>query len=87
MQIAVIPYNVIDRTEMPSVWVDQVPESGEALDISSRKFYVCGTDVPGKEGLPVVNVVPCVVSCTSRGWSFGSYIESLAAALSRMQHS
>jgi hypothetical protein len=86
MQVAVIPYNVVDRAEMPSIWVDKVPESGEALDINSRKFYVCGTDVSGRMGLPVVKVVPCVVSCTSRGWSFGSYIESLAAALSRMQY-
>ncbi|NLJ44418.1 MAG: hypothetical protein GX431_12220 [Bacteroidales bacterium] len=86
MQIAVIPYSVIDRTELPSVWVDKVPESGEVLDINSRRFYVCGTESPGREGPPVVKVVPCVVSCTSRGWSFGSYIESLAAALSRMKY-
>lgn len=86
MQIAVIPYNVIDRTDMPSIWVDQVPESGDSLEINTRRYYVCGTENRGIEGLQTVKVVPCVINCSSKGWRFGSYFESLAAALNRMQY-
>jgi len=86
MQITVIPYNVIDRTELPLVWLDKIPENGESLEIASMKYYVCGTEYHGKGGLTTIKVIPCVIRYNSKGWAFGSYFDSLASALSRMEH-
>lgn len=83
MQTTVKPFNVIDRTELRSVNVDQLPVNGDTLRIDANEYFVCGTDDLVKDGWFAVKVIPRVIRYTSGG---GSYLESLAAAISRMQH-
>lgn len=86
MQTTVKPFNVIDRTELPPVNVDQLPVNGDALRIDAKEYFVCGTDDLGKDGWFAVKVIPRVTRYTSGGGNLGSYFESLAVALKNMQY-
>lgn len=86
MQITIRPFNVVDRTELPEVKVDQFPVNGDSLVIDSQVYFVSGTDDRGRESNNVIKVIPGVIRYHSNGRIPGSYLESLSAAISRMQY-
>ncbi len=85
MPITVIPFNIIDRTELPSVRLDQVPVNGDTMEINSQIYYVCDTDDVKYDHYQTVRVIPGIIGNTFKGAVSGSYFESLSAAITRLQ--
>ena len=85
MQITIIPFNVIDRTELQEVKVDQMPANGDQLVIDSRAYFVCDSDDLKRDDNKTIRVIPGVIRYHSDAKIPGSYLESLSAAISRMQ--
>ncbi|MDX9726225.1 MAG: hypothetical protein RBT38_07555 [Bacteroidales bacterium] len=84
MQFTIRPFDVIDRTELPEVKVDQIPSSGDSLVIDSQVWFVCDIDDRGRDNSNIVKVIPGVIRYHSDAGSPGNYLESLSAAISRM---
>jgi hypothetical protein len=81
-KIYITPYNVVDKTELPEMAVDQVPTDGDALEIRGETYYVC--QFVQEFEAPVIGVIPLVVKNPSHVSNIKDYIECLSIAHRRV---
>ena len=86
MLLKLKPYNVIDRTDLPEVTVEQLPVNGDPLEINSQMYFVCETNNQVKDGTQIIRVIPHVIKNATKAKNTESYLESLSVALRRMQY-
>lgn len=81
-KIYITPYNVVDKTELPAMSVDQVPTDGDPLEIHGETYYVC--QFVQEVNAPLIGVIPLVVKNPSRISNIQDYIECLSIAHRRV---
>jgi len=79
------PFNVIDQTDLTEIMVDQIPVSGDPLEIDREMYYACETKFREKDGLQRIGVIPLVVKNPARVKNIENYISCLSIAHRRIQ--
>jgi hypothetical protein len=81
-KIIITPYNVVDKTELPEMSVDQFPVDGDELEIHGETYYVC--KFAQEFVSPLIGVIPLVVRNPSNVPNIKNYIECLSIAHRRV---
>jgi hypothetical protein len=84
-KVKIIPFNVVDHTDLPEITVDQVPVDGDPLEIDREMYYVCETNYQQKDGLQKIGVIPLVVRNPAKVSNIKSYIQCLSIAHRKVQ--
>jgi len=84
-KVKIIPFNVVDHTDLPEITVDQVPVDGDPLEIDREMYYVCETNYQQKDGLQKIGVIPLVVRNPAKVSNIKSYIQCLSIARRKVQ--
>ena len=79
------PFNVIDKTDLPEITVDQIPVDGDPIEIDREMYYVCETRYEDKNGFQEIGVIPLVVKNPAKVVNIDSYIKCLSIAHRRIQ--
>jgi hypothetical protein len=85
-KVKIIPFNVVDHTDLPPITVDHVPVDGDPLEIDREMYYVCEMKSKGKEEFQEIGVIPLVVKNPSNVQNIKSYIDCLTIAHKRIQY-
>jgi hypothetical protein len=78
-KIVIIPFNVVDQSDLPEISVDQIPTDGDEIEIDTEMYYVCENFGQSFDH-PRVGVIPLVVRNPSKVLNIKSYIECLSIA-------
>jgi hypothetical protein len=78
-------FNVIDKTDLPEITVNQFPADGDPLEIDMEMYYVCETNYQEKDDLQKIGVIPLVVKNPAKVVNINSYIKCLSKAHKRIQ--
>jgi hypothetical protein len=84
-KVKIIPFNVIDQTNLPEITVDRLPVDGDPLEIDREMYYVCETKCKENNGLQKIGVIPLVVKNPTKVQNIKSYIDCLSIAHRRIQ--
>jgi sorbitol-specific phosphotransferase system component IIA len=85
MQITIKPYNVIDRSDLKEITVDQLPVLGDPLEVDSNMYLICEINNQVNEEAQSVGVIPIVYK-TDKKLTNENFLESLSVALREIQH-
>jgi hypothetical protein len=78
------PYNVIENIPLPEITVNNLPVSGDPLEIEKEMYYVCETNPENKEDKEI-GVIPLIVKNPASVTNIDSYIKCLSIAQRRIQ--
>ncbi len=78
--LVIRPYNVIDRTHLPEMSVNQTPSDGDALEIDGEMFYVCEGANRSQSDSSVIGVIPLVVKNPANVKNIQNYLDCLSLA-------
>jgi hypothetical protein len=84
-KVKIIPFNVVDHTDLPAITVDHVPVDGDPLEIDRDMYYVCETNYRQKDGLQEIGVIPLVVKNPAKVANIKDYIKCLSIAHRRIK--
>lgn len=79
-KLVITPFNVVDKTELPKMVVDQIPSDGDPLEVDGELYYVCENISLQQSDRPMVGVIPLVVRNPSNVTNIEKYIECLSIA-------
>jgi hypothetical protein len=74
------PFNVVDNTPLPEIYVDHIPAEGDPLEIDKELYYVCDITNDQQSDSGIIGVIPLVVRNPSRVANIESYIRCLSIA-------
>lgn len=84
MPITIRPFNSIDHAVLKEVTVDQIPVTGDPIEIDSNMYLICDIHNNVNDGELSVGVIPIVYK-TGNVFNTENYLESLSVALRRLQ--
>lgn len=74
------PFNLIDNTELPEVFVEKLPADGDPIEIDRELYYVCEKIYETKFEEPRIGVIPLVVRNPANVVNIKEYIKCLSIA-------
>lgn len=83
--VVIKPFNVTDRTELPELSVNQIPEDGEPIEIKGEMYFVCETSAKKQEGPVEIGVIPLVVRNPAKVQNIDNYLKCLSIAHRRVR--
>jgi hypothetical protein len=78
--IVIIPFNVVENSELPEMIVDNRPSDGDPLEIDGEMYYVCENVYLKQSDRHLIGVIPLVVRNPSKVLNIKNYIECLSIA-------
>lgn len=78
-------FDVVDKTELPEMSVDQIPTNGDPLEIKGEVYYVCENINKQQSDPQVIDVIPLVVKNPANVSNIKEYIQCLSLAHRRVQ--
>jgi hypothetical protein len=83
--IFIKPFNVIDKTGLPVLSVNQIPTDGDPLEIKGEMYYVCESSDKKQPGSIEIGVIPLVVRDPAKVLNIDTYIKCLSIAHRKVQ--
>lgn len=81
----IVPHNVIEDIDLPSINVDQVLTDGDPLEIGGELYFVCDQKDKESTSPPIVGVIPLVVRNPAKIPDIEKYINCLSLAHRKVQ--
>jgi hypothetical protein len=79
-KVVLKPFNVIDDSELPEIFVDVIPTDGDPIEIDKELYYVCEKIHDKKFDHPRIGVIPLVVRNPASIVNINEYIDCLTIA-------
>ena len=86
MNLKIIPFNVVDHTDLPEIRVDKMPVDGDPLEINNEMYFVCETKYDDKDGKQKIGVIPLVVRNPAKVENIENYLKCLSTAQRRIRY-
>ncbi|HLP73035.1 MAG TPA: hypothetical protein VK155_09050 [Bacteroidales bacterium] len=77
-------YDVAGDAKLPEIKVDQIPESGDPIEVEGEMYYVC-EQPESDESIPSIGVIPLVVRNPSSVSNIRQYVDCLSVAHRKVQ--
>lgn len=78
--IVIKPVNVIDKTELAEMSVNQIPTDGDPIEIKGEMYYICDSQDKKQPGSQEIGVIPLVVRNPAKVSNIEEYIKCLSIA-------
>ena len=79
-KIVIKPYNVVTRSDLPEMLVNQIPADGDPMEINGELYFVCDQNIKQQADLPVIGVIPLIVRNPAKVLNIKEYIKCLSIA-------
>ena len=84
-RVVIKPFNVIDNTELPEVYVNNMLTDGDPIEIKGEMYYVCDSADKKHNDSKEIGVIPLVVRDPAKVTNIKEYIKCLSIAHRKVQ--
>ena len=84
-RVVIKPFNVIDNTELPEVYVNNMLTDGDPIEIKGEMYYVCDSADKKHTDSKEIGVIPLVVRNPAKVTNIKEYIKCLSIAHRKVQ--
>jgi hypothetical protein len=83
--ISIKPFNVITNSDLPELMLEEIPSNGDPMEINGDLYFVCERIVVEDTQIPVIGVIPLIISNPAKIPDIKKYIECLSLAHRKVQ--